>query len=58
MGSLRLALIQPQRGVDPLGGYTRQLLLDRTVPGEVPIHQMMCCLFVQRRGSLQCIRQK
>jgi hypothetical protein len=58
MGSLGLALIQPQIGVDPLGGYSRQLLLDRTVTGEVPVHQMTCCLLMQRIGSLRCVRQK
>ena len=31
MGSLGLALIQPQIGVDPLGGYIRQTLIDRAV---------------------------
>ena len=31
MGSLGLAPIQPQIGVDPLGGCIRQTLIDRAV---------------------------
>jgi hypothetical protein len=48
MGSLGLAPIQPQTGVDPLGGYTRQTLIDRAVSGEVPVH-------CQSPGTPYCI---
>ena len=58
MGSLGLAPVQPQIGVDPLGGYSRQILPGRAVPGEAPVHQVTCCFPAFRVGSLRWVRLK
>jgi len=58
MGSLGLAPIQPQIGVGPLGGYSRPRLLDRTVPGEVPVHQVMCHFPALCVGSLWWVTRR
>ena len=58
MGSLGISPIQPQTGVDPLGGYSRHTPLDRMVPGEVTIHQLICYFPSLRMVSLPWVRRK